>query len=120
MYKLTLCGGNMVDYKSIGRRISINRRKANVTQAWLAEKIDVSESFISQIERGKAKISLSRLYEIADCLDIDVAVLVSDCRKLNECEINSELDDIIKYSTQEQREFLSGIIDCLDKKIKSN
>ena len=120
MYKLTLCGGNMVDYKSIGRRISINRRKANVTQAWLAEKIDVSESFISQIERGKAKISLSRLYEIADCLDIDVAVLVSDCRKLNESEINSELDDIIKYSTPEQREFLSGIIDCLDKKIKSN
>ena len=110
----------MIDYKSIGRRIAINRRKAKVTQAWLAEKIDVSESFISQVECGKAKISLPRLYEIADCLDIDVVVLVSDCRKLNKNEINSELDDMIKYSTYEQREFLGEILDYLDKKIKSN
>ena len=110
----------MIDYKSIGRRIAINRRKAKVTQAWLAEKIDVSESFISQVERGKAKISLPRLYEIADCLDIDVAVLVSDCRKLNKKEVDSELDDIIKYSTPEQREFLTGLLEYLDKKIKSN
>lgn len=110
----------MVDYKSIGRRIAINRRKANVTQAWLAEEIDVSESFISQVERGKAKISLPRLYEIADCLDIDVAVLVSDCRKLNINEVNSDLDDLIKYSTPQQREFLKNILDYLDKKIKSN
>lgn len=110
----------MVDYKSIGRRIAINRRKAKVTQAWLAEKIDVSESFISQVERGKAKISLARLYDVAECLDIDVAVLVSDCRKLNKNELNSELDDIIKYSTPEQREFLCEILNHLNKKIKSN
>lgn len=110
----------MVDYKSIGRRIAINRRKAKVTQAWLAEEIDVSESFISQVERGKAKISLSRLYEIADCLDIDVAVLVSDCHKLNINEVNSDLDDLIKYSTPQQREFLKNILEYLDKKIKSN
>lgn len=110
----------MVDYKSIGRRIAMNRRKAQVTQAWLAEEIDVSESFISQVERGKAKISLSRLCEIADCLDIDVAVLVSDCSKINMNELNSELDDFIKFSTPEQREFLGEILEYLDKKIKSN
>ena len=110
----------MVDYKSIGRRIAMNRRKAQVTQAWLAEEIDVSESFISQVERGKAKISLSRLCEIADCLDIDVAVLVSDCSKINMNELNSELDDFIKFSTPERREFLGEILEYLDKKIKSN
>ena len=110
----------MVDYKSIGRRIAINRRKAKVTQAWLAEKIDVSESFISQVERGKVKISLPRLYEIAEYLDVDIAVLVSDCHKMNINESNSELDELIKFSTLEQREFLGEILEYLDKKIKSN
>lgn len=80
----------------------------------------MSESFISLVERGKAKISLARLYEIADCLNIDVAVLVSDFHKTNLNGLNPELDDIIKLSDAEQREFLGQILDYLNKKIKAD
>lgn len=110
----------MVDYESIGRRIAINRKRANVTQASLAEQLDVSESFISQVERGKAKISLPRLCQIADFLNIDVAVLVSDCSKLNMNDLNSEIELIINDWTPEQRSMLIDLIICADKKIKSN
>lgn len=110
----------MIDYNSIGRRIALNRKKAQVTQATLAEHLNVSESFISQIERGKAKISLPRLYQIADFLNMDVALLVSDCTKLSPSEINSEVEQIIKDWTPEQRSFLIEMIVCADQKIKSN
>lgn len=111
---------NMIDYSSIGRRIALNRKKAQVTQAALAEHLDVSESFISQIERGKAKISLPRLYQVAEFLDMDIALLVSDCTKLSSSEINSEIEQIIKNWTPEQRSMLIDLIVCADKKIKSN
>ena len=110
----------MVDYSSIGRRIAINRKKVKITQASLAEHLEVSESFISQIERGKAKISLPRLYQIADFLDMDIALLVSDCTKLSSSEINSEIEQIIKDWSPEQRSMLTDLIICADQKIKSN
>lgn len=110
----------MVDYISIGRRIALNRKNAKVTQATLAEHLDVTESFISQIERGKAKISLSRLDQIAEFLNMDIALLVSDCTKLSSAEINSEIEQIIKDWTPEQRSMLIDLIVCADKKIKSN
>lgn len=111
---------DIICYKSIGRRIALNREKAKVTQAALAEYLEVSESFISQIERGKTKISLPRLYQIAEALDMDVALLVSDCTKLSISEINSEIEQIIKDWTPEQRSMLIDLIVCANKKIKSN
>lgn len=80
----------------------------------------MSESFISLVERGKAKISLAKLYEIADCLNIDVAILVSDFHKTNLNGLNPESDYIIKLSDAEQREFLGQILDYLNKKIKAD
>ncbi len=110
----------MIDYKSIGRRIAYNRKNCAITQAYLAEQLDVSESFISQIERGKAKISLSRLYEIAELLGIDVALLVSDCANLTDNCIKSEIEQIISDWSFEQRSMLIELIVCADKKMKSN
>ena len=107
----------MIDYKSIGRRIALNRKKVGVTQASLAEHLEVSESFISQIERGKAKISLPRLYQISEFLNMDIALLVSDFRT---SEMNSEIEMLVKDWTPEQRSMLIDLIICADNKMKSN
>ena len=110
----------MIDYSSIGRRIALSRKEAKVTQASLAEYLEVSESFISQIERGKARISLPRLYQIAEFLDMDVALLISDCTKLASAETNSEIEQLIKDWSPEQRSMLIDLIICANQKIKSN
>lgn len=110
----------MVDYKSIGRRIALNRKRAKLTQATVAEKLEISESFVSQIERGKAKVSLPRLFQIAEVLNIDVALLVSDCSKLIPENMNSEIEQIIKNWSQEQRLMLIELIICADSKMKSS
>lgn len=108
----------MVDYKSIGRRIALFRKEAKITQAALAEHLEVSESFVSQIERGKAKVSLPRLYQIAQFLDMDVALLVSDCRSLAFPEKHSEIETIIKDWTPDERALLIDLLICANSKKK--
>lgn len=110
----------MVDYKAIGRRIAFNRNKAKMTQGMVAEKLDVSESFISQIERGKAKISLPRLFQLAEIFNVDVAVLVSDGRMLNLNTALSEVEQLIQDWTPGQRDMLFEIIACINNKMKSS
>lgn len=66
-----------VDFKLIGSRIKASRKQAGKTQEWLAEQIDVSVGYISQIERGITKISLETLGDICSVLNGDMAYLVS-------------------------------------------
>ena len=51
----------MISYKAIGRRIKYYRKLAKMRQADLAEKLDVSISYISQLECGIAEVSLKRM-----------------------------------------------------------
>ena len=81
-----------------------------MTQATLSERLAVSESFVSQIERGSAKISLPRLWQIADILAVDIALLVSDRVSVSETPCNSEIAEIIKDWPAEQ---IALLIDLL-------
>lgn len=44
----------MINYVAIGRRVKKYRNQANMTQSELAEKLNISVSYVSQIERGNA------------------------------------------------------------------
>lgn len=100
----------MIDYKAIGRRIAFYRKKERMTQATLSERLAVSESFVSQIERGSAKISFPRLWQIADILAVDVALLVSDRVCISETPCNSEIAEIIKDWPAEQIDLLIDLL----------
>lgn len=107
----------MVDYKSIGRRIAFYRKKAAMTQAALSEKLGVTESYISQLERGSARIPLPRLSQIADILCVDIALLVSDKAIVSEIPFNSEIFEIIKDWPTEQVSFLSELLICANDRL---
>ncbi len=104
----------MIDYKAIGRRISLYRKKKGLTQAALSEILEVSESYISQVERGIAKISLARLDEISGVLSTDIAMLVSDCAVLPDMAVNTEIFEIIENWDKEKIDFLINLLMCAD------
>lgn len=108
----------MIDYKSIGRRIAIYRKNFPMTQSVLSEKLGVSESYISQIERGSAKISLQRLAQISDILGIDIALLVTDKAIISPHPVNAELFEIIKDWPAEQKSFLADLLIFADGKMR--
>ena len=100
----------MIDYKAIGRRIAFFRKKAAMTQSTLSEKLSVTESYISQIERGSAKVSLSRLDQIAGILSVDIAQLVSDRVSVSQTPTNSEVFEIIKDWSADQIDLLVKLL----------
>lgn len=66
-------------FKQIGAKIAYYRTLRGMPQVALAEKIGISSSVLSRIERGKynENVSLSMLLDIAEGLGIDVAMFVT-------------------------------------------
>lgn len=110
----------MINYKAIGRRIACYRKKLSMTQATLSEKLDITESYISQIERGSAKVSLPRLAQISDALHVDLALLISDETTISEIPINIEIFEIIKDWPSDKIDLLTDILVCADERIKAS
>jgi len=61
-----------LDYAALGKRIRIVRKAAGITQEKLAEYVDVSTVFISQIENAARKASLETIYKISVVLKTPV------------------------------------------------
>lgn len=65
------------DYSRIGRRIRKERLAAGISQAGLAEKADVSPQYISLVENGRKKISLTVLLRVAEALSVSADRLLT-------------------------------------------
>ena len=64
--------------KILGNKIRMLRTEKNITLKGLADKVNVTASLISQIERGLANPSISSLKAIADVLEVSVAELLEE------------------------------------------
>ena len=65
-----------MDYKVIGENIKNARRKNNLTQLQLAERINKSESSIRKYEKGLVEIPHSVIKKIADELNMNEMELI--------------------------------------------
>ena len=66
-----------MDQIKIGRFISERRKKANLTQMQLAEKLGITDRAVSKWETGKAMPDSSIMLELCDILGISVNELLS-------------------------------------------
>lgn len=82
-----------INYREMGKRIKEERNKLRITQEKLAEQINVSPSYISEIERGSSICSLAVLVNISDILETNIDYLVNG---INENNIDSSFSKILK------------------------
>ena len=61
--------------RRLGNRIRKLRSQAGLTQAQLAERVDISDEFLSRMERGLKSPSLETAERIADALGITMSEL---------------------------------------------
>ncbi|MBC5787070.1 MULTISPECIES: helix-turn-helix domain-containing protein [Clostridiaceae] len=105
-----------LDYHVIGQRIRLKRRELNLTQMKLSELIDVSETYMSEIERGKSKVSLQVISNIARVLHTSLDYLVFG---IPEEELKMDMDslyqDILNLSPEENRS-LKAFLTALKQK----
>ncbi|MDR3201224.1 MAG: helix-turn-helix domain-containing protein [Spirochaetales bacterium] len=83
------------------------RTRANLSQTALAEKLDISTNFLSDIERCKAWVSPLTLVKIASALDIEPYELF----KADELFSDDEKDILKKYA----EENLNAVISIMNK-----
>lgn len=61
-----------LDFETIGKRLREIRLSKGLTQEYIANRVDVNTSHISNIENNRVKVSLSALVNICNALDTTV------------------------------------------------
>ena len=65
-----------MDYVQLGKRVRIRRKVLELTQEELAERLNVSTSFVGHIERGSRKLSVETMYRLCKVLDVSADFLL--------------------------------------------
>lgn len=99
-----------VDYKLIGARIKSERARRGITQELLAEKLDVTVGYVSQVERGITKISLDLLAKISTLLECDIADLITNSAVNADGYLSDEItNDVRKLKSRDKKAVLALI-----------
>ena len=104
-----------IDYKLIGERIKRTRKAKGMTQEVLAERLNVSIGYVSQVERGITKISLDLLGAVSAILGCDVAFLISESAVNSNEYIESELLSEIEKLDNKKRKYILEVIKTTNK-----
>lgn len=81
-----------MDYQDMGSRIRILRKQQHLTQEALAEKLDISPSFLGHIERGTRVASLETLVKLCHALNAEPNYLLASSIDASMNETMNEMD----------------------------
>lgn len=110
-----------MNYELLGKQIRKHRKEKKYTLEQLAEILDVSTTFIGQIERAKGVPSLETLVKIANALDVSVdSLLFGDLNNQSGSEYFSKrIMELTETFTPKERNLVLKNIE-LFKEFKDN
>lgn len=91
----------------IGERVKLAREQSKITQEQLAEYIEVSPQYISDLERGVVGISIPTLKRLCEILHITSDQILFSAKPENDV---SAITEKCKLLPKEQFEILSDVI----------
>ena len=101
----------MISKEIIGKRIANARKASQMTQAELSEKIDISEKYLSRIERGKQLPNIVIVAKICEVLHISTDELLEQSNVYNKNQgIQNEVGNFSKYDQDQIIEIIKIII----------
>ena len=98
-----------LDYSIIGNRIQTLRKKKRITQANLAEALQVSVSTISRIERGDLKINLTRLNQISEALGVKEGEILNGTSFTSSQYLNADMAKLLRDSSPKNQKLIYAI-----------
>ncbi len=108
-----------MNYKKLGKRIREERLRLNLTQAQLAEAIDISDTYMGAIERGERSLTLDTLVRLVNRLGVTVDYLLSDSVSDSDSNIMEQFKQIIDNQPLEKKQMavqvLRAIFSYIDK-----
>lgn len=103
------------DYTVIGKRIRNARLKQNLKQEELANKMDVSVAFMSRIERGRSKINLKRLTQVAEVLNVSPGELLTGYNIGSKDYLKEDFGMLLEKCTPIQQKLIYQISEVISK-----
>jgi transcriptional regulator with XRE-family HTH domain len=103
-------------FVKLGQRIADLRKKHALTQAHLADRLGVSQQTINSFERGRRRVPVSLLPELAQLLDVSIEELIvgdktkSTGKRGPASKIDRQVEEIRRLPRAKQR----FVIDMLD------
>ena len=107
-----------LNFKEIGANIRNRRKSLGITQEFIANRLDVNPSHISNIECGRANPSLTALVKIANILQCSVDCFISGeytytIDKDKEKTLDDMIMDKLKYCDVNKKNKVLKMIDLL-------
>ena len=99
-----------MDYKKLGERIREERRRLNLTQAQLAEAVDISNTYMGAIERGERSLTLDTLVRLVNRLGVTVDYLLSDSVTDTDSNIMEQFNQIIDRQPLERKQMAVNVL----------
>jgi len=104
----------MSDLKfKLGQMIKVRRKNKNMSQAQLAEKVEISAKYLGEVERGEGNISIDKLERIAIALGCPLGELLDNSHKAGRPLLVNEINDIIHKATNKEVELIHRVVRSL-------
>lgn len=99
-----------MDYIKLGQRIREERLKLNLTQEQLAESVDISNSYMGQIERGERSLTLDTLIRLVNRLGVTVDYLLQDYTDANDDNFINQLRQLMDGRNLKQKQMALDVL----------
>ena len=102
-----------MDYKRLGKRIREERLRLKLTQAQLAEDIDISDTYMGAIERGERSLTLDTLVRLVNRLGVTIDYMLSDAVSDSDSNIMEQLKQIMDGHPLERKQMAVNVLRTL-------
>ena len=99
-----------MDYKRLGQRIREERLRLHLTQAQLAEDIDISDTYMGSIERGERSLTLDTLVRLVNRLGVTVDYLLADSVADTDTNILDQFKQITDGQPMERKQLAINVL----------
>lgn len=99
-----------MDYKRLGKRIREERQRLGLTQAELAEDINISDTYMGAIERGERSLTLDTLVRLVNRLGVTVDYMLADSVMDNDSNILEQFKQIIDCQPLERKQMAINVL----------
>lgn len=99
-----------MNYERLGKRIKQERLRLKLTQAQLAESIDISDTYMGQIERGERSLTLSTLIRLTNRLGVSVDYLLKDYVEIKDDNIVNQFIQLIEFQDDKRKQMAIDVL----------
>ena len=99
-----------MNYKRLGNRIREERLRLHLTQAQLAEDVDISDTYMGAIERGERSLTLDTLVRLVNRLGVTVDYLLADSVSDSDANIIEQFKQIIDQQPLDRKQMAINVL----------